>query len=328
MPLETAQSILGRGELFQNQFIKMVDPRTRSKVYARVTGDLERTPEGVITSIKNPGLEFVATSGPISYRGLGLESIFGIKPKTPEQFLAVQYGLFNPDIDLVFICGGHGSGKTLLSYTCAVAEISDYQASGKGSSSRFNQMVLLKPNDAVGGNRRDVGALPGTLWEKLSQTLKPFENAHDYHKSDLRKFNFSEMVKHPIHSGTYGKRSFDGKFGNGWNLPKERPAIELLSFAEVRGISLEDTLIIIDEAQNFTPYELKTICERPSANTKLVILGDPAQFDNPFCSLDFNGLTCAITHYIREPYTALFEFDTNFRSPVSRHAASWKAYSQ
>ena len=96
----------------------------------------------------------------------------------------------------------------------------------------------------------------------------------------------------------------------------------------VRGRSFRNTLILVDEAQNFTPYELKTIIERTGEGCKIVLMGDPAQVDNPFCSREINGLTHAIKQYIDKPYSALVTLTRNYRSQMSEDAKSWRVFSQ
>jgi PhoH-like ATPase len=236
------------------------------------------------------------------------------------------------------LCGSQGSGKTLLGYVSSVLQVlSDGELKSKGQDipatlqygapGRFKQIVLLKSNDILGGAKRDVGFLPGSLYEKIKPHITPYIDAH--RESVLgSKYAFEEMFKHPVHETDFGKRrseyasntSIDGKF-----LPNNE-AVELTYSGYLRGRSFSNTLMIIDEAQNFTPYEMKTIIERAGEGCKIIIMGDPLQQDNPDCSSKINGLTHAIKHYLPKPYSALVSLGTNYRSIMSRDATDWKAY--
>ncbi len=84
--------------------------------------------------------------------------------------------------------------------------------------------------------------------------------------------------------------------------------------------------MLIDEAQNFTPYEIKTILSRLGEGCKAIIMGDPDQTDNPSCSREINGLTHSINHYLGKPYSCLVKLSHNYRSQVSMDADAWKTY--
>jgi len=325
---EEAENILGR-PLFLNQFVSFINPKNKSHIYSRVTGDLQKH-DSRITAVKNSRLELLTpNSKGYEYNGRFFNNIFGIKPLNTEQFLAVQYGLLNPDVEVSFICGSQGSGKTILAYTSAVSLICDYISKGSSNPSpaNFDQIVLFKPNDVMGGKKREVGFLPGNLWEKLEEDLQPFEDAHN--RSSLNTFNFSDMVLHPKRTNKYGpKREFSGIIEGHWRLPIDREAFRVLSSGKSRGVSLERTIMVIDESQNFTPYEMRTLLGRLGVGSKAIILGDPDQFDNPLCSRDLNGLTAAVHHFMEKPYSFLINLNRNFRSQASNDTLTWTVFSQ
>jgi PhoH-like ATPase len=253
-----------------------------------------------------------------------------------EQYLALQYGLFNPNVELFFLTGSQGSGKTLLSYVSAIDLILEYDSGvsiARGlkdnKNAFFKQIVLLKPNDVMGGSKRDEGTLPGDLYSKIKKHLGPYEDAHK--ESILgNSIPFKDMILHPNYVNDFGQmRSTDSnkKINNEALFPKHE-VIELVSSGYFRGRSFKDTLILVDESQNFTPYETKTIIERAGPGCKCVIMGDPAQFDNPDCSKQINGLTYAIKQNLENPYSCLVNLSENYRSQMSEDAGKWKVFSR
>ena len=114
----------------------------------------------------------------------------------------------------------------------------------------------------------------------------------------------------------------------GWGyLPSRNEAIEITSSGFLRGRSFKDTLVLVDEAQNFTPYEMKTILGRLGIGSKCIVLGDPDQFDNLRCSRDVNGLTSAIHHFLPEPQTTVIHLARNYRNKTSEETLNWNAFS-
>ena len=110
-------------------------------------------------------------------------------------------------------------------------------------------------------------------------------------------------------------------------MPPNKAAIHITDSSYLRGRSFKNTLILVDEAQNFTPYEMKTTIERLGENSKIIIMGDTVQFDNPRCSKDINGLTSAINHYLKAPYSFLMYLPNNYRNQASLDSLSWKVCS-
>ena len=109
-------------------------------------------------------------------------------------------------------------------------------------------------------------------------------------------------------------------------MPWVKPFIFLEQSGYLRGRSFSNTCIILDETQNFTPYEVKTIIERAGEGCKVILMGDPMQRDNPDCSRKINGLTHGIYNYLSKPYSSLVKLTRNYRSVMSRDASDWKVY--
>lgn len=323
--LEDAQDLMDQ-ELFMNQFIKFIG---NQESYARVTADFKKNKHGEIIDKKNPRLELIKIPNGLRYH-VGehcLDSMVGIRPEGIEQYLAVQYGILNPDVELAFICGAQGSGKTIISYSAAVDLILTYPKDIREKrrisrdSGFFDQIVIFRPNDPVGGKKRAEGWLPGDLWKKLKSQFRGFEKAHK--KASMLNFPFEQMVLHPEYAGDYGEKRVANRVGGGY-LPARNEAIELCSFADIRGVSFERTLMIIDEAQNFKPYEVKTLLSRLGRQSKGLVLGDPEQVDNEEgCTENYNGLTSTIKYYLPFENTFLFSLTENRRTATSRRSIGW-----
>ncbi|MGV8162871.1 MAG: PhoH family protein [Candidatus Nanoarchaeia archaeon] len=349
-------------DLFINQFIRMPG-ENNSAHYARVTCDLIKK-SGKIIDYTNARIVLLDNDEYSKKMTVGIRpmtKVLGITPLDMEQYLAFQYGLLNPDVSLFFLTGTQGSGKTLLSYVAAIDQILWYDKKIKiergipeNENSLFNKLVLFKPNNIMGDKSREIGFLPGSMYEKNKPHLMPFVDAHN--ESTISKlFSFEEMLKHPRHVNDYGGPRIDGmqqpkpapnsKENEGqpnYNkeneskkfkiegiayLPGSNEVFEMTYSGFARGRTFKNMIMLIDEAQNFTPYELKTLIERSGLGTKIIIMGDPLQLDNPSCSRDINGLTNAIKHYLPAPYSSLINLTRNYRSPMSEDARAWKAYS-
>jgi len=340
--LENAINILDR-ELYMNQFIKFVGNSKGDYDYAVVKGGLVKDNLGEIIDYNDPFVELISRREHSKEMSIGhqkMNSVLGIKPRDMEQYFAMQYGLLNPDNRLFFLCGMQGSGKTLLSYVSAIEQVLLYdkesrklrgQDNSHEKGGLFKKLILLKSNDIIGGKKRELGFLPGSLYDKLKHHLAPYKDAH--RESDLgRLIPFEEMLKDPNFKNDFGEPRSEQfknlKINDKAYLPSNSEVIEITYSGFMRGRSLRDTLLLIDEAQNYTPYEIKTILERVGeGGSKAIIMGDPKQVDNPDCTRGINGLTHAIKHYLNSPYSSLISLSRNYRSQMSKDANSWKVYS-
>lgn len=181
---------------------------------------------------------------------------YGIRPRNDEQMLALD-ALMNRKIDLVSLTGGAGTGKTLLALAAALEQEQDYE-----------QIILSRPTVILGN--QDLGFLPGDQKAKMSPFLQPLMDNLNVIKSQFRP-NSKEALR--IES----------------MLTQEKLLIEPLAY--IRGRSLGKCYFIIDEAQNLTPHEMKTIITRAGEGTKMVFTGDIFQIDQPYLDQWSNGLT-------------------------------------
>lgn len=183
------------------------------------------------------------------------QTAYGIKPRNAEQTFSLD-ALFNPEIKLVALTGKAGTGKTLLALAAALEQ-----------HKRFGQILLARPIVAL--SNRDLGFLPGDAMEKISPYMQPL-------------FDNLAVIKH-----NYQARSLE--FQKIEELLKEEKLI-ITPLAYIRGRSLSNSYFIIDEAQNLTPHEIKTIITRAGEGTKLIFTGDLQQIDSPYLDMKSNGL--------------------------------------
>ncbi|MBF0595807.1 MAG: PhoH family protein [Candidatus Omnitrophica bacterium] len=184
----------------------------------------------------------------------------GIKPRNVEQMFAL-HSLMNEDIRLVTVSGKAGTGKTLLALAAALEQRDNYK-----------QIFLARPIIAL--SNKDLGYLPGSVDEKISPYMQPL-----YDNLGVIQDNTIDTIERR------GKR-FQKM------LDEEKLVIAPLAY--IRGRSLVDTYFIVDEAQNLTPHEIKTIITRAGENTKMVFTGDIFQIDHPYLDIYSNGLSYLI----------------------------------
>ena len=185
--------------------------------------------------------------------------VYGIKPKNAEQTFAL-HALLNPDIKLVSLQGVAGTGKTLLALASALEQNNLYQ-----------QIVLARP--IVPLSNKDIGYLPGNAEDKINPYMQPlFDNLK------FIKNQFGEKEK------KYRKIEEMEDLGK----------LKISALAFIRGRSLSNVIFIVDEAQNLTPHEVKTIITRAGENTKIIFTGDVFQIDTPYLDEQSNGLSYLI----------------------------------
>lgn len=213
-----------------------------------------------------------------------LDNVFGLKPRNKEQTFAIDL-LFDPDIKLLTLTGNSGVGKTLITLAAALE-----QTVGLASSKeyqRYDKLIVTRPVQPVG---KDIGFLPGTLEEKMEPWIAPIRDNLNFLMSGKR----GNRRRGSVVDGS-GKPSFDN--GEYLSLAQKSGVIEIEAITYIRGRSIPNAFIIIDECQNLTPHELKTIVTRAGDGTKIVLLGDIEQIDNSHVDIFTNGLTHAIEKF-------------------------------
>ncbi len=187
------------------------------------------------------------------------ESNFGIQARNAEQAFALEV-LNDPEIKLVGITGKAGTGKTLLALAAALKQYRTY-----------HQILLARP--IVSLSNKDLGYLPGDEKQKIAPYMQPL-------------FDNLNVIKSQVGANSSEMRTLDELQKNG--------QLEIEALAYIRGRSLTETFCIIDEAQNLTPHEVKTIITRAGENTKIVFTGDLHQIDSPYLDTQSNGLAYMI----------------------------------
>lgn len=211
--------------------------------------------------LKNGKKSVLARFNPFTNKIVKVEKqiCFGIQPRNAEQAFAIEV-LTDPQIRLVALTGKAGTGKTLLALAAALKQHTIY-----------DQILLARPIVAL--SNKDLGFLPGDEKEKIRPYMQPLYDNLNVIKNNL----------------TYG--SADSRALEEMQVSKK---IEIEALAYIRGRSLSDTICIIDEAQNLTPHEIKTIITRAGEDTKMVFTGDLQQIDSPYLDSQSNGLAYTI----------------------------------
>ena len=213
-------------------------------------------------------------------------SASGIAPRNAEQSFALR-ALLNDNLKLVTLTGKAGSGKTLLALAAAME-----------CRSRFRQTLLARP--AVPLSNRDLGFLPGDIAAKLDPYMQPL-------------YDNMAVMRHPLGDLTGAPKVQDLLASN---------HLEVTPLAYIRGRSLQRVFFIVDEAQNLTPHEIKTIITRAGEGTKIVFTGDIQQIDHPYLDSLSNGLTYLINRMMGQPLYAHVTLEKGERSELAELASN------
>ncbi len=215
------------------------------------------------------------------------EGVIGVRPRNKEQSHALDI-LLDENIRLVTLVGKAGTGKTLLALAAGLKRTVE--------DGIYTRMLVSRPVMPLG---RDIGFLPGDVDEKLNPWMQPiFDNLEFLFSSGTRK----------------GPRAYAELLDSG------QLQVEPLTY--IRGRSLPQQYIIVDEAQNLTPHEVKTIITRSGDGTKIVLTGDPGQIDNPYVDSASNGLSIAADRFRGEKLAAHIVLTRGERSELAELAAN------
>lgn len=215
------------------------------------------------------------------------EGIWGIKPRNREQHFAFD-ALLDDRVKLVTLMGKAGTGKTLLAMAAGLKRtVLDRE---------FRRLVVARPTISMG---KELGFLPGSLEEKLAPWMQPIHDALEM-LGDLNMGHEHRRSGDLMRSGTI--------------------VVEALSY--IRGRSIANQFMVIDEAQNLTPLETKTIITRVGHGTKIIFTGDPYQIDNPYVDSSSNGFNYLVSRFRAEPVAAHIELQKGERSELAELAAN------
>ena len=217
------------------------------------------------------------------------EGVFGIRPRNKEQHYALDL-LLDDEIKLVTLVGKAGTGKTLLAIAAGLHKVAE--------EGIYQKLLVARPIFPLG---RDIGYLPGDIEDKLNPWMQPIHDAVEL----LRGFSKAEKKQ--------GRTSPE-------LLDLGYVQIEPLTY--IRGRSIPHQFMVIDEAQNLTPHEVKTILTRVGEHTKIVLTGDPYQIDNPYVDSASSGLTTVVERFKGEAIAGHVTLFKGERSPLAELAAN------
>ena len=216
------------------------------------------------------------------------KDIWGIQPLNVEQKCALDL-LIREDIPLVSLIGPAGTGKTLMALACGMKKVFD--------ESLYSKIIVSRPIVPLG---KDIGYLPGTKEEKLYHWMQPI-------------YDNLEVLCNNINGESNARSTME------WIMESGKIEMEAVTF--IRGRTLPKAYMIIDEAQNLTPHEIKTIISRAGKKTKVILTGDPTQIDNPYLDKDSNGLTYTIGKFKDQRLFGCIFLDKTERSELAALAA-------
>ena len=227
--------------------------------------ELELVPNQFVLLVSNQNEKKTALARFVGYTqplkrisGSHKKGIWCVKPRNKEQMFALDL-LKDNDVNIVTLIGKAGCGKTLLAIAAGLHQVMEEQI--------YKRLVISRPIEPMG---RDIGYLPGTLEEKMAPWVAPIQD-------NLRFLMANDRENLQMYM--------------------DRGIIEVEALTYIRGRSISDAYIIIDEAQNLTAHELKTILTRVGENTKIILTGDIEQIDNVYLDETSNGLTHAVEKF-------------------------------
>ena len=220
------------------------------------------------------------------YRG-GQHAVWGVTARNREQNFALN-ALMDPDIDFVTLLGTAGTGKTLLALAAGLAQAMDQQ--------RYREIIMTRATVSVG---EDIGFLPGTEEEKMTPWMGALTDN-------------LEVLTHNQEGGAWGRAATN-------DLLASRIKIRSMNF--MRGRTFLSRYLILDEAQNLTPKQMKTLITRAGPGTKIVCLGNVEQIDTPYLTETTSGLTYAVDRFKNWPHSAHITLRRGERSRLADFAS-------
>lgn len=222
-------------------------------------------------------------------------SVWGVTPRNKEQKFAIDL-LLNDGIRLVTLVGVAGTGKTLLAIAAGLEKALE--------EGRYKRVLITRPVIPVG---RDIGYLPGDLKEKLDPWMQPIYDNVTF----LTAGHTSSKIEGSKSFGTYETHQYLQDMG----------LLSIESLTHIRGRSIPSAFIIIDEAQNLTPHEAKTVLTRAGEGTRIVLTGDPNQIDHPYLDASSNGLSYIVDRFKGEGMAGHVTLRKGERSDLAEMAA-------
>ena len=217
------------------------------------------------------------------------DGMWGIRPRNKEQSFAADI-LMNDQIKMVTLVGKAGTGKTLLAIAAGLQKVTEENA--------YQRLLISRPIFPLG---KDIGYLPGDVEEKLTPWMQPI-------------FDNVEFLM--------GLSRSERKSGRSYHELLDLGVLEIEPLTYIRGRSIPNQFMIVDEAQNLTPHEVKTIISRVGDNTKIILTGDPYQIDNPYVDSTNNGLVHAVNRFRQERIAGHVTLSKGERSELAELATN------
>ncbi|MCG5056176.1 MAG: PhoH family protein [Myxococcales bacterium] len=217
------------------------------------------------------------------------EGVWGIRPRNKEQHCALDL-LLSDEVKLITLVGKAGTGKTLLALAAGMQQTVEDRT--------YTRLLVSRPIFPLG---RDVGYLPGDIEEKLNPWMQPIYDNVEF---------------------LMGLSKTDQRNGRSYRELIDMGYIQIEPLTYIRGRSIPMQFIIVDEAQNLTPHEVKTIITRVGENTKIVLTGDPYQIDNPYVDATSNGLTTAVQRFMGQELAGHVTLSKGERSELAELASN------
>lgn len=226
-------------------------------------------------------------------------SVKGIEPKNLGQKMFLDL-LLDQETSLICCIGKAGTGKTLEALAAGLHQVEEF--------SRYDNLLVARPIVEMGNG---LGFLPGELEDKLRPWMQPiYDNLeYIYTNNSKKKTSDKKERKNTIED----RKNIDA-------IVAELPHLQIEALTYIRGRSIPNQFIIIDEAQNLTSHEVKTIITRAAEGTKIVLVGDPEQIDNKFIDSVSNGLTFVTERMKAEPYVGVIKLEKSERSSLAERA--------
>ena len=213
-----------------------------------------------------------------------------ITPRNREQRFAMD-ALLNDRIKLITLSGKAGTGKTLLAIAAGYHQVMD--------TKQYKRLLVSRPVFPMG---KDLGYLPGSVEEKLEPWMQPIHDA-------------LALIVHNQSGGSGGNKK-------GGDLLASNPLIDVEPLTYIRGRSIPNQFMIVDESQNLTPLEVKTVITRVGNDTKIILTGDLYQIDNPYVDSLSNGLSAVVEKFRGESLAAHMLLTEGVRSDLAEKAAN------
>ena len=223
-------------------------------------------------------------------------AVWGITARNREQNFALNL-LMNPDIDFVTLLGQAGTGKTLLTLAASLTQVLE--------TKRYSEIIITRVTVPVG---EDIGFLPGTEEEKMTPWMGALEDNLD-------------VLNHPPEESTSGGSGASGDWGRAATMDLIRSRVKIKSLNFMRGRTFMNKFLIIDEAQNLTPKQMKTLITRAGPGTKVVCMGNIAQIDTPYLTEGSSGLTYVVDRFKGWEHSGHVTLQRGERSRLADYAA-------